>query len=593
MSFSYPRSVACASLASILILSASLSAQSPGDRDHLKAVHPGYTLSSVMPPGLNPGVSGMDFLADGRLVISTWGGDHKILVPPSQKGEVYVLSNVGQDDSTKMTYKKLIGGLQEPLGLKVINDTIYLAERQALSALTDKNGNGVVDTGAAAGEYRKLASYATGGQRHEFFFGLVYKDGFFYGAHSLSLANGGTAALPQPNPNRGTYVKIEKATGKTEFIAGGNREPFGFVMNPAGEIFSTEVQGTWNPACAFTQVRAGRFYGHPQIGQDPPNVWDTKPYNAPAVLLPETEIANAPGEPVYVDKGQFQGQYLYGDVTYGGIQRIYLEKIGQDYQGGVVRFSAGFMGGVSRLKFAPNGDLIVGQIGDADGNWNEPGRKLYGLQKLKANGKTAFEMNTVRSRPQGMEIEFTEPVALDADQIAKYEVKSWTYTRTATYGGPAINKKTLTVTKVQVDASRKKVYLEVNGLTAGYLVYIRLVGLKSATGGAPWSTETWYTLNAFGSGEPFDPSVSVSPVPGRLASNAFAISRVGGRVGFRVETKEAYVLRVTDARGALVTELRGKESGNRLLPLGSLAPGLYVATLVSGGSSLAKSFASF
>ena len=587
--FYNPRSSAAVS-AFILAASVIADAQGPGDRDHLRTVHPGYTLSGLLPAGLQPGVSGIDFLSDGRMVICTWGGDHKVLTPPSKKGEVYILSNVAQEDSSKVTFKKFATGLQEPLGLKVVNDTIYLSERQALSALADKNENGLIDPD----EYRKVATYTGGGQRHEFFFGLVYKEGWFYGAHSLSLAAGGTAALPQPNPDRGTYVRVEKATGKTEIIAGGARQPFGIAINPAGEIFTTEVQGTWNPSCAFTQVRAGRFYGHPQVGQTPPSPWDNKPYNAPSVLLPQSEIANAPGEPVYVPSGIFQGQYLYGDVTYGGIQRVFLEKIGEDYQGSVMRFSAGLRAGVSRLKFGPNGDLYVGQIGDPDGNWKEADNKLYGLQKLKANGKTAFEMLSVRSRPKGMEIEFTEPVALDADQAVKFEVKSWTYTRTAAYGGSPINKKTLTISKVQVDASRKKVYLEVTGLTAGYVVYIRLVNLKSATGGAPWSTEAWYTLNAFGSGAPFDPSVSTAPgAPGSLASHSLTLDRVAGETGFRIQATGPYLLRITDARGVRVAEFRGRESGRRVLSNRNLAPGRYQATLISGGDRLSKSFVNF
>lgn len=575
----------------ILSIGAEVNAQTPGDRDHLKGVHPGYTLHGVAPAGLQPGVSGIDFLSDGRIVICTWGGDHRTLVPPSKKGDVYILSNVAQDDSSKVTYKKFATGMQEPLGIKVVNDTIYLSERQALAMLVDKDGNGLIE----GSEYSKLAPYSDGAGRHEFFFGLVYKDGYFYGAHSMSLANGGLAAVPQPDANRGTYLKIEKATGKTEYIAGGAREPFGMVMNPAGEVFSTEVQGGWNPACAFTQVKAGRFYGHPQPGQVPPNPWDSKPYQAPAVLLPESEIANAPGEPAYVPGGIFQGQYLYGDVTYGGIQRVYLEKIGEDYQGGVVRFSAGFTSGVSRLKFGPNGDLYVGEIGDADGNWNEPGKRLYGLQKLKANGKTTFEMLSVHSRPKGMEIEFTEPVALDADQTAKYEVKSWTYTRTAAYYNNKENTKTLAITKVQVDASRKKVYLEISGLAAGNLIYIRLVGLKSATDGAAWSTETWYTLNAFGSGDPFTPPTGlVVPLAAdRLAANAISISRAGGEMIFRVESDRPYALRITDARGALVKELSGMATGTHSVPVHELAPGLYAATLVSQGKSVSKAFANY
>jgi hypothetical protein len=588
MSFSNRRA---STAASVIILSASITAltihaQTPGDRDRLRAVHPGYTLSSVMPAGLEPRVSGMDFLSDGRLVICTWGGDHKVLVPPSKKGEVFILSNVAQDDSTKITYKKFATGLQEPLGLKVVNDTIYVSERQALAVLADKNENGTLE----ADEYRKLAAYTSGGNRHEFFFGLPYKDGHFYGAHSLSLVSGGFAALPQPNANRGTYVKIERATGKTEYIAGGSRQPFGLAFNPLGELFSTDVQGTWNPYCSFTHVRPGRFYGHPQVNQSPANVWDTMPYAPTTVILPQSEIANAPGEPVYVENGVFKGQFLYGDVTYGGIQRVFLEKVGGEYQGGVVRFSAGLKAGVSRLKFGPNGDLYVGQIGDPDGNWNESGTKLFGLQKLKANGKTTFEIHNVRSRPKGMEIEFTEPVALDADQAAKYEVKTWKYTRTEAYGGPKENSKTLAITKVLVDASRKKVYLEATGLTAGYVVYIRLLGLKSATAGAAWSTEAWYTLNKFGIGEPFETTGLAAPTGENAAPAAFSIARAQGEIRFRIDSDKPYVLRISDARGAMVAELKGGVSGMRALPIQGLKPGLYAATLTSGGKSLSRSF---
>lgn len=201
----------------------------------------------------------------------------------------------------------------------------------------------------------------------------------------------------------------------------------------------------------------------------------------------------------------------------------------------MVRFTAGLKAGVSRLRFGPNGDLCVGQIGDPDGNRNESGNKLFGLQKLKA---------------KGMEIEFTEPVALDADQAAKYEVKSWTYTRTADYGGSAQNKKILAVTKVQVDASRKKVYLEVTGLTTGL----------------------------------------TSPAMGKAAPAAFTIGRAQGEIRFRIASNRPYVLRISDARGALVAELKGEDSRVRALPAQGLKSEPYAATLNLDGKSLSRSF---
>ncbi len=558
---------------------ASLSQAQPGNRDHLAALHPGYTLINVMPNGIQPGVSGMDFMVDGRLVISTWGGDHTKLTPPSKNGQVYILGNVLQDDTSKYTSKLYATGLQEPLGLKIVNDTIYVSERQSLAMLVDANKNGTLEPI----EYKQLAAYTAGGLRHEFFFGLLYKDGFFYGAHSLALVDGGSAAVPQPDANRGTYVKINRTTGVTEYIAGGARQPFGFGMNPEGDMFSTEVQGTWNPACAFTHVRAGRFYGHPQLKQVPANPFDSMPYNPPAVLMPESEIANAPGQPLYVPTGIFKGQFFVGDVTYGGINRIYLEKVNGEYQGGVTRFSAGLQCGPSRLAFGSNGDLFVGEIGDESGNWNEPNKKLYGLQKLKPNGKTTFEMLNAHSRPKGMELEFTEEVALDADQAAKYEVLSWTYTRTADYGGSPVNKKPLAITSVKVDPTRKKVYLEIAGLQTGYLVYIRLVGLKSAAGTSPWSTETWYTLNALGSGLPFESTLSmVTPNKG-WATSAFKASRFSGGIAFKISLFQPYILRILDAKGAQKAIYHGIGPGEHSFATQGLNPGIFMASLESQG----------
>ena len=58
----------------------------------------------------------MDFFSDGRLAISTWDAE----------GAVYVLDGVTSGDPSKISYTKVATGLAEPLGLKVVNDTIYV-----------------------------------------------------------------------------------------------------------------------------------------------------------------------------------------------------------------------------------------------------------------------------------------------------------------------------------------------------------------------------------------------------------------------------------------------------------------------------------
>ena len=46
----------------------------PGDGLPLTAVHPNYTLTNLRPTGFQPQVTAMDWLPDGRLAITTWGG---------------------------------------------------------------------------------------------------------------------------------------------------------------------------------------------------------------------------------------------------------------------------------------------------------------------------------------------------------------------------------------------------------------------------------------------------------------------------------------------------------------------------------------
>lgn len=95
----------------------------PGDKSPLVDVHPSYDLSQARPNDFLPKVGGMDFMSDGSLAISVWD--------PS--GAVYLLSNVSSGDPTKIKVKEIASGLAEPLGLKVIHDTIYVMQKQELT----------------------------------------------------------------------------------------------------------------------------------------------------------------------------------------------------------------------------------------------------------------------------------------------------------------------------------------------------------------------------------------------------------------------------------------------------------------------------
>jgi hypothetical protein len=512
--------------------------------------HPGWDIINLRPTDFEPMVTGMDFLSNGDMVICHWGGLHDNLDKPQLTGAVYILKNTSGNTPTP-TVITLIDKLEDPVGLTVVNDKIYVSGGNSLLELVDDNHDGKLDSPP-----RKVFTLPGVHDRHEFLFGVLYRNNKFY----VNASSAKTVGDVQTNPNRGTTLEIDPATGKFTVFAMGLREPNGIGMGPEGEIFSPDVQGNWLPANKLNNIRKGRFYG---FHHTPAETWDTMEEARPVVYLPQGDVARALGNPLYVEKGQYAGQFLIGDVVAGGIRRIFIEKISGEYQGVVFNFGLGLEAGVERLAWGPDGMLYVGNCGQGAG-WSY--RKDFGLQKLKLNGQTIFEMLAVRSRPSGMEIEFTEPVGAAASLVASYNVRTWWYNPTAEYGGPPMDTKTLVVKSVSVSPDGKKIFLEIPSLEAKRVVDLKM-SFTSAANRPLWTTEAWYTLNSFGTGKPFDPPPQVFTKK-NLAHNwpaPFTINNDLNAISIQVNSVGPYSIKAFDLQGQLLASLSGSgESHNSI-----------------------------
>ncbi|HNL37815.1 MAG TPA: DUF1080 domain-containing protein, partial [Saprospiraceae bacterium] len=449
----------------------------PGDGAVLKDVPPAYSLTQARPDEFLPKVAGMDFLSDGRLVVSTWDA----------MGGVYLLDNVASGDPKKIKVKRIAKGLAEPLGLKVVDDTIFVLQKQELTKLIDTDGDDIID------EYQCFAKgWLASANFHEFAFGLAYKDGYFYAALATAIMPGGASARPQIL-DRGKCVKISRQDGSIEFVARGLRTPDGVGLGANGEIFITDNQGDWLPSSKLLLVKPNAFFGSYSVDS---TTVASMPVTPPVVWLPQDEIGNSPTQPSYLKDGPYQGQVIFGDVCYGGLQRVFTETIDGVMQGCVFRFSQGFEGATHRLAWGPDGALYLGMIGNP-GNWGQEGKLWYGLQRMKYNGTSVFEMLAVRAKSNGMEIEFTEPLREGEGWDAyHYLVKQWWYKPTPQYGGPKMDEETLNVASATVSDDRKKVFLEIPGLKPGHVVSIHLRNLPlSELNHEIWTTDAWYTLN--------------------------------------------------------------------------------------------------
>jgi len=431
-------------------------------------VHPSFDLETIRPPGFEPRVGGLGVLPDGQLVVASWDAD----------GAVYRL------DGARVS--RFAAGLLEPLGLSVVEGEVYVLQKHELTRLADEDGDGVADLyETVSDQWRCSANF------HEFAFGLAHRDGSFYANLATAVQPGGASA-PEQVAGRGSVVRIAARDGAVEVIARGLRAPNGIGFGPGGRLFVTDNQGDWLPASKLLLVRPGAFFGSHAVGFAGT---EALPIDPPVVWLPHSEVGNSPSQPVALEIGPWRGQVLFGDVHYGGLQRVFVEEVEGQLQGAAFRFSQGFEAGVNRLAWGPDGKLYVGGIG-GPGDWGQPGKLWYGLQRLAYNGRPTFELLALRARADGFEAELTEPLAPGVDvRPADFRVRDWTYRPTADYGGPKLDERELPVRAVDLSPDRRRIRLALDGLAPGRVVHLEVLGPLAGASGPLWSREAWYTLN--------------------------------------------------------------------------------------------------
>ncbi len=466
-----------------------------GDGLPLSDVHPSFDLSDLRPDDtFQPDVSGMAWYPDGSLAVLTWGKSQT-----SSSGKLYKVTNVqGEVDLGQVGYTEIASGLQEPQGVQIVDGEIYVSTKAGLDRLVDEGDDGFFE-----GRDR-LAAYPYADNFHEFAFGLPYRDGHFYVALSSALDRSGVSSVPQPSPDRGTVVKINKDTGAMDYIAGGLRTPNGINWGPNGNLLVTDNQGGWVPTSKLVEIKEGAFYNHYTTFEDPgtgemrDGRFDDQPVTPPVLWMPHAEISNSPSTPVVMEEGVFAGQLAIGDVTYGGVQRAYLEEVDGQLQGALYRMSQGLEAGINEMTIGPDGDLYLGGIG-YDGNWNQPGKLRYGLQKLIANDTVTMDILTTEITETGYDLTYTKPLSEETrqDLASKYQVEQWRYNATAGYGGPKLGEETLNVHAATVSEDGRTVSLTIPGVKPGHVTYIRSPRPFTAEDGEQlWSTEVWYTANA-------------------------------------------------------------------------------------------------
>ncbi len=415
-------------------------------------------VDQLTPPFDNPWksrmrLSGIDFMKDAnKAVVCTVDGD------------IWTITGL-TDNTGQLTWKKIGTGLFQPLGIKVVNEKIFVTCRDQLVLLRDFNGDGETDFYESYNHDHQVTDHF-----HEFAMGLQTDQ-----QGNLYYAKSGRHAREALVPQHGTLIKVSKDGSTSEIIATGFRAANGVCINPDGSFIVTDQQGFWNPMNRINWVEGkGKFYGN-MWGYDPPQDTSRAAMEQPMVWV-DMEFDRSPSELIWVDSkewGPLNGSLLSLSYGYGKVQLVLPEEVGQQKQGGVIDLPGiKFMTGVMRGRFNPeDGQLYACGMSAWGTNQMMKGGGLY---RLRYTGKPLPVPIQFSTEEAGVKLAFA--TSLNPEKVsnpANYEVKTWELKRSSEYGSERYNVRTLSVAKADISEDGKTVMLNLPDIAPVDVMTIR------------------------------------------------------------------------------------------------------------------------
>ena len=130
--------------------------------------------------------------------------------------------------------------------------------------------------------------------------------------------------------------------------------------------------------------------------------------------------------------------------------------------------------------------------------------------------------------------------------------------------------------------------MKVTGLATDRVTYFKLGAVKSATGGALYDNEAWYTLNQM-SGEASSIASDRTKQDPDWAGRVKYGRNPGRGWWAEVDLEGAYTVTLRALDGSEVKRQAGSGAGS--FNLAATAPGLYLLEIAQGGQSLVRKLA--
>ncbi len=402
---------------------------------------------------------GFDFFQDGnRAALSTWNGD------------VWTVTGLN-DALDSLTWQRVATGLNQPLGLKIVDEQIYVAGRDQITRLVDLNGDGETDF------YENFNNDVYNSEHfHEQVMDLQTDEaGNFY---FMKSARHG---LPAQHPHHGTLVRVSSDGKKSDVLAYGFRASNGLGISPGPTFYGTDQEGYWMPANRLNRITApGKFYGnlwgwHPPGG--PPDSYE------PPLCWVAPFVDRSPATLVWVPTdmwGEMGDSLLSVSYGTGKVYAVLQQEIGETVQGALTEMGLEFPTGVMRGRFHPiTGNLyIAGLFG-----WSSEKQRDTGFYRIRMTGAPLRTPKSFRAVKDGLIIDFYTP--LEAESVANLEnwrVQSWEYRWSKNYGSPQLKRSgeegrdEHTVQSATLSDDGKTVFLKIPSLTSTMQFHVVIKG---------------------------------------------------------------------------------------------------------------------
>jgi type 1 glutamine amidotransferase/mono/diheme cytochrome c family protein len=445
--------------------------------------------------------SAHDFLSNGQIAVSMVHGD------------VWIASGI-DEDLRDLTWTRFATGLFQPLGLRVVNDEIYVLGRDQITKIIDRNRDGEADS------YEVVSNaYETSPKGHDYVTCLeTDAEGRFYFLH----ANQGLLRL---NPN-------DKSV---EVLATGLRNPNGLSISSSGIVTASPQEGNWTPTSSIVELRNGAYYGYPgeEHLQDPP-----RPYTPPLCWIPRL-MDNSSGGQVWIDSnrwGVLNGGMLH--LSYGQCKLLYAlrETVGDAVQGGVVTLPIDFRSGIMRGRFSPIDQHLY--LSGLKG-WVSSAVDDGCLVRVRPTGKPIDLPIRVETLKNGMLIHFTTPLdKAAAEDLDRYDLTQWNYLYSMNYGSDEysvsdptrVGRDEVDVISATLQPDGRSVFLEIPDFKPVMQMSIHFK-LETADH-RPFEQTIAYTINKVGDRQQDESYIVRRPRKGQLSPEIEASLRTGLKLSF-------------------------------------------------------------